>query len=146
MDEKTVDRLVKATAGMTGAFLVVMLVATAIIAGCGADPERTTATRGSADIIGTITEVTPGGEGIGGTFQVEVTKTDAPSDKYVISVGDDAPVYRRVGDEQDQLEEVGFTALQAGSRVEVWITGPVAESFPMQARAEFVVIAGAAER
>jgi hypothetical protein len=73
-----------------------------------------------------------------------VNRADAAAqpDKYVITVGNEAPVYRQIGDEIGDLGEVGFEALQADQRVEVWFTGPVAESFPMQARAEFVVIAG----
>jgi hypothetical protein len=109
--------------------------------GCGGDPAKTTVSRGGADIIGTVTGVQAvGSEGVSGTFQIEVKKTDAEPDKYVITVGDDAPIYRQVGEEIGELGEVGFVALQAGQRVEVWITGPVAESFPMQATAEFVVI------
>ena len=120
-----------------------VLLASIVIAGCGTDSENSAVTLGSADIIGTVTEVKAGGaEGISGTFQLEVKREDtaAQPDQYVITVGNEAPVYRQVGDEIGDLGDVGFEALQADQRVEVWITGPVAESFPMQARAEFIVI------
>lgn len=115
-------------------------------AGCGTEAEKTSISRGSADIIGTITAVRAGGgEDISGTFDLEVKKADGPADQYVITVGGDTPVYRHAGEEIGDLEEVGFGRLQAGQKVEVWITGPVAESFPMQAQAEFIVIAGLPE-
>lgn len=123
------------------------LLLLAFLAGaCGTESGKTTISRGSADIIGTITAVqSGGGEGIIGTFDLEVKKADAPADEYVISVGDDAPVYRHAGEEIGDLEEVGFGTLQAGQKVEIWITGPVAESFPMQAQADFIVISGMPE-
>lgn len=123
--------------------MILLLLLAGIAVGCGADEETTAVTLGSPDIIGTITEVQPGSAGgSGGSISLEVKKTDpaASSDQYVIAITSDAPVYRQLGDEIGDIGEVGFGALQAGQRVEVWLTGPVAESFPMQGQAEFVVI------
>lgn len=126
--------------------MLIALPALAAVA-CGPAEEDGGPTLGSADIIGVIKEVLPGGgDGISGTFLLEVRKPDpeTPSDQYWITVPNEAPVYRQVGEEIGDLGEVGFGALAAGQRAEVWITGPVAESFPMQATAEFVVIVGRA--
>lgn len=122
--------------------MLVLLLAGAA-AGCGAESETTAVGLGSPDIIGTITAMQPGSAGdAGGSISLEVRKTEpgAPSDQYVITLTSDTPIYRQVSDEIGDISEVGFGALQAGQRAEVWLSGPVAESFPMQAQAEFVVI------
>lgn len=128
--------------------LFTLLMLTAAAAGCGAAAERDTGGLGSADIIATITEVQPGGgAGVSGTISLEVRQAEAgaQSARYIITVGSDVPVSRQIGEELGDMGEVGFTALQAGQRVEVWLTGPVAESNPMQGSAKFIVINGPAE-
>ncbi|RJQ42571.1 MAG: hypothetical protein C4534_10175 [Gaiellales bacterium] len=123
--------------------LVVLLAA----AGCGTEPDAGGDSLGSPDLIGTITSVTPAASGPAlGTIGFDVRKPDAGSqvDKYVITIDADTLVYRQVGEKPGNLGDVGFEALESGQRAEVWLAGPVAESFPMQATAGVIVISGTA--
>jgi hypothetical protein len=54
-------------------------------------------------------------------------------------VDDATRVLRR---RDDAYEEVALGAVRAGDRVDLWVDGPVAESFPVQAHAEAVVLGG----
>jgi hypothetical protein len=54
----------------------------------------------------------------------------------------------RVGERTDVRRHTGGSArpddLREGQRVRVWVTGPVAESYPVQAQARLIVIDGEA--
>jgi len=54
-----------------------------------------------------------------------------------IAVDDETVIRRRIG---TGYEKVGLSALAAGSRLEVWFEGPVAESFPVQTTAGTIVV------
>lgn len=127
--------------------LLTLIVLLAVV-GCGTETSDDAApSLGSPDIIGSVTEVQPAQSGdLVGTIGLEVKKVepDVQPDKYVVTINGDTLVYRQVGEEIGDLGEVGFVALQAGQRVEVWLAGPVSESFPKQATAKFIVISGAA--
>ena len=59
-------------------------------------------------------------------------------DKASLAITEDTKLLERVGDE---YVEFIFDDLSEGMLVEVWITGPVAESYPIQAAADTVVAA-----
>jgi len=87
-----------------------------------------------ASIIGQITSVNRSGENIG-SIRVEARPQDsAGSDKAVARIGQGTPVFGLDGKAAD------FNALQVGQWVRVWFTGPVAESYPVQATASAVAI------
>jgi hypothetical protein len=54
-------------------------------------------------------------------------------------VDDATRVLRR---RDDVYEEIALDALDVGDRIELWVDGPVAESFPVQAHAEAIVVGG----
>ena len=85
-------------------------------------------------IIGQITHVNRAGEKIG-SIRVEAQPGDsAGSEKAVARVGQGTPVVGIGGKAAD------FNALQVGQWVRVWFTGPVAQSYPVQATASAVAI------
>lgn len=87
-----------------------------------------------ASISGRITSVNRAGEKIG-SIRVEAQPGDsAGSDKAVARIGQGTPVFGVGGGATD------FNALQVGQWVRVWFTGPVAESYPVQATASAVAI------
>src|SRR5688572_1295603 len=85
-----------------------------------------------ASIEGRITAVTRSGERIG-SIRVEAQPGDsAGSAKAVARVGQQTAVFGVEGRTTD------FNALAVGQWVRVWFTGPVAESYPVQATASVV--------
>ncbi|MEJ7583809.1 MAG: hypothetical protein WKF43_06895 [Acidimicrobiales bacterium] len=70
-----------------------------------------------------------------GTVRIEDGDGRYPS--AVIAVDDATDIRRRTG---SRYEEQEFSALTQGALIEVWFDGPVAESFPVQARAGTIVI------
>jgi hypothetical protein len=86
-----------------------------------------------ASIEGRVTAVTRSGERIG-TIRVEERPADASgSAKASVRVTQSTTVVRGA-------ETVDFNALQVGQWVRVWFTGPVAESYPVQATGSAVAI------
>lgn len=90
----------------------------------------------AADITGTITSVSGRADGV--TVLVE-SEPSHPSigDKASVAVTSSARVTRR-----SQTGEVAatFRDLVPGLRVEVWFDGPVATSYPLQGKAQALVI------
>ena len=84
-----------------------------------------------------------------GSFLVE-ERPDRPvegprppqGDKAVVTVDTRSQVLRHAG---AGYAEASFDALEVGQVVEVWFSGPVAESYPVQAGAKAVVISEPAE-
>ncbi|MGD9117569.1 MAG: DUF3221 domain-containing protein [Dehalococcoidia bacterium] len=115
--------------------LAVMLFGLVVVSiGCASDvsPIET-----EADFLGFITEINPdgGSEGLG---QISVeSHADKLVTKYVITINDETLIFQQDG---DNLRETDFEALENQQWVKIWFTGPVMESFPMQATAEQVVI------
>ena len=87
-----------------------------------------------ASITGRITSVNRAGEKIG-SIRVEAQPGDsAGSEKAVARIGQGTPVFGPGGAAAD------FDALKVGQWVRVWFTGPVAQSYPVQATASAVAI------
>ena len=92
------------------------------------------------DIRGSITQINPESDdpNIFGTMLVESQQeTNTHYDKAAITVTTETRISEQTA--QDR-QPANFEALQVGQRVEVWFTGPVAESFPVQATALEIVI------
>lgn len=122
------------------ALLVLTLGWMLAAAACGA---AATPASGRVDIRGTITSVSAAeGEarenGTVGMVLIEgVLEEDTSYDRASVTVTDKTEILERSGEE---LRTVDFHELQEGQRVEATFTGPVAESYPVQARASRVVI------
>lgn len=90
-----------------------------------------------ASIEGRVTEVTRSGERIG-TIRVEERPAEASgSAKASVRIGQRTTIVRG-------REPADFNALRVGQWVRVWFTGPVAESYPVQATGSAVAIDSAA--
>ncbi|MEJ7811062.1 MAG: hypothetical protein WKG32_11685 [Gemmatimonadaceae bacterium] len=93
-------------------------------------------------IAGTITQVSAQQGGSGerrGSVLIEVAPADiSGSDKSSVTVTRATRVYVREG---GTLRAATFGELYPGQRAEAWFTGPVAESYPTQARAAVIVVA-----
>ncbi len=100
-----------------------------------------TATDSPPDIRGTITNVQPSADqsqGIAGSMLVEgPIEGGTKFDKASITITGDTRLFEQVGDER---RPVTVDAFRAGQRVEAWFTGPVMESYPVQAGALEIVI------
>lgn len=106
--------------------LLAAVVALPALAGC-AKPEP-------PDIRGKITHFAEIPNGVAILVEGKVAE-GTTYDKASVTVNKATEVVREGKD-----DDVGIKALSAGQTVEVWFTGPVAESYPVQAAAEKVVI------
>ncbi len=100
------------------------------------------ATDSPPDIRGTITTIQtnadPSQTGIAGSMLVEGSiEGGTKFDKASITITGDTQLFEQVGDER---RPVTVDAFRAGQRVEAWFTGPVMESYPVQAGALEIVI------
>lgn len=120
--------------GAYGRLIVVLVVAMAAfsLVGCAPTPPSEPPTIPN----GVITSVTAGNEGLGSVL-VESDDPNTTFDKASVSVSDKTTLLQET---DNGYVEAAFTDLAEGSRVDVWITGPVAESYPVQAGADYVVI------
>jgi hypothetical protein len=90
-----------------------------------------------ADLLGFITEIHPDREGdILGQISVE-SHADKIVSRYIVTITDETLIFRQDG---DNLRQADFKAFEDKQWVEIWFTGPVLESFPVQAAAGQVVI------
>jgi len=111
-----------------------------LLLGCG--PSGATPSTG-ADIRGTITDILQADaqsreEGIIGSVLIEgVIEEDTEFDKASVTITDKTRVLEQKG--EDRLS-VTFESLKIGQRVEARFTGPVMESYPVQATASEIVI------
>jgi hypothetical protein len=113
--------------------LAVGLAATGVFAGCqgnSAEPDAAALANEPFFLTGTITEVgQPGGYRMRGE----------PGTSYRVN-----EAYFRVGEETELRRADGTRAtaadLTVGREVTLWITGPIAESYPVQVRARLVAI------
>jgi len=108
---------------------ILTLLAAALLTGCSAPTPS-----GDPAIRGTISSVSEGPDGIAGILVEGPIADGTTLDKAALSITDKT----RILSASD--EEVGADALGVGMRVEVWVTGPVAESYPVQADADIVRI------
>ncbi len=116
---------------MAVALLLAAVVAGAIACRVAEAPER------EPDISGIITAVAPGpADGPLGTIRVEtVPEDEAGTPKASITINPETQIHRDAS-----RDGQSFSALSEGVRVHVWFTGPVRESYPVQAAAERVLI------
>ena len=118
--------------------LLALLSLTAIAASCTALPR---AVETEADFTGRITQLEyVGTEGRVGLVLVEakvVREGTEYLDKYMVTVKDDTLILEQVG--QDRRPAT-FEALAVGQQVQVWFSGPVAESYPAQVAARQLLI------
>ena len=90
-----------------------------------------------ADFIGFITEIHPMQErGIYGQISVE-SHADKIVTKYVVTIEDETLILQQDG---DNIRNATFAAFETKQWVQIWFSGPVMESWPMQATAQQVVI------
>ncbi|MDP2183674.1 MAG: DUF3221 domain-containing protein [Actinomycetota bacterium] len=107
------------------------LVLTAAVVGCTAAPPSE-----PPSITGTVTQYMADGTG-GGSFLIE-NGTPGSSGYNVASVHVDSKT--EIFDAKDN--PATFADISQASKLEVWFTGPVAESYPVQATAGSIRILG----
>jgi beta-N-acetylhexosaminidase len=122
---------------MRRAILLALAVVLAAGAGLAAgDPAK-------VDIRGKVTKVMPADaegkkRGLVGVVMVEGTKDkDTGYDKASVKVTEKTSLKKRVGKD---LKDAKFEDVKEGTKVEAVFTGPVLQSFPVQATAKEVVI------
>jgi hypothetical protein len=92
---------------------------------------------GNPSIRGTVVTIAAPSRVISG-FMVEGHQdADTTYDKASVRVTEGTHVFIKQG---ENYTEASASALQVGQAVEVWFTGPVAESYPVQATAQQIVI------
>ncbi len=112
--------------------LLIVLMAVAVDCSSTTKPLET-----EAHFTGFITEIHPIGEkGILGQILVE-SHADKLVDKYMVTIKDETQIFEQIGEERRQ---VTFDALETKQQVQIWFSGPIMESFPMQGTAQQVVI------
>ncbi len=116
--------------------VLALLLATFVVSaiGCGT---KLAPPKGVPSIIGAITSITPGQGGFGAVLVEETSPKHLAFDKASLAITADTLLMKRVG---DTYERIGFGDLKRGMLVEVWITGPVRESYPVQADADTLVV------
>lgn len=119
----TTSRMLRAAA------IFLASAAFAAASACAPRPPRTVADFPAARVLA----VTPGPEG--GSILIESSKAGRAS----VHVGRDACVLMR---RNGGYERVAFGALAVGQTVDVWTTGQIAESYPVQTWATTVLITG----
>ena len=87
-------------------------------------------------IRGQITSITPSEKGSEGSVLIEGAKeSDTEYDKASVRITADTRIFDADGD-----PGLSFGDLETGMRVAAWFSGPVAESYPVQAQAEAVQV------
>ena len=90
-----------------------------------------------ADFTGFVTEIQAIGKG-GTLGQILVeSHADKLVDKYMVTIKDETLIFEQDGENR---RKVTFGALETRQRVQIWFSGPILESFPMQGTARQVVI------
>jgi hypothetical protein len=90
-----------------------------------------------ADFTGWVTEIYPiGDKGTLGQILVE-SHADKIVDKHMVTIRDETLILQEDGENR---HEVDFEALETTQKVQVWFTGSIMESFPLQGTARQVVI------
>ena len=117
---------------LTGIFTAA--AALLLLAGC-ASPAKPVTTE--PDFTGFITGVnTIDNKDVVGSLAVE-SHADKIVGKYVVTITKDTGLFRLV---DGDYQEISFGDLEEKQWLEIWFDGPVAESWPMQAKAFQVVI------
>lgn len=133
------------TTGALAALAALALLGAAVVGGCGgataaqpASPSPSAPPSGVADITGVVRDVTPGGDA-GTAVLLVVADPDVVSsvDRASVRVTTQTAVWAPPGAD---VAAPTLDDLAVGQRVAVWFTGPVAESYPVQATAGAVQI------
>lgn len=112
--------------------VLAVLAVTALIAGCAAAPPDE-----DPSIRGTITALEPAGAGA--SLLVESGPDPAYEyDRASVRVDGDTRCFFMTSD--GDIEAATLSDLALGQQVDVWFTGAVAESYPVQATAGSIVI------
>jgi hypothetical protein len=109
--------------------LLAVLTLGALLAACGGDDEPAAPPDRPADSAGPVSDVTP--------TSVRIDEATGVVGALAGRVDEDTVVLRRAA---DGYEAATIDDVRVGDRVEVWVDGPVAESFPAQAHAAVVVL------
>ncbi len=129
------------TIGALAALAVLAVLWAAVVGGCGgataahpASPSPSAPPPGPADITGLVDTLTPGSAGAVALLVVADGSAEGDYDRASVSAGPGTVVWTAA-------ERRGATSdIAPGARVAVWFEGPVAESYPVQARAGVVQI------
>ena len=117
-------------------FLILAACLVLALTGCASNTEPIET---ESDFTGFITDIQAGqAKDITGRISVE-SHADKIVSKYVITVNKDTAIFRQDGSNYNKAE---FKELEARQWVKIWFTGPVLESWPMQATALQIVITG----
>ncbi len=109
---------------------ILLIVVASVLSACSS-------TRMQPDLTGKINSIQQALQGdIPGRLLVD-SLGNQTSGKYVITVSADTSIQRQIGQE---LEPAGFDDLQVGQKINLWLSGPVRESYPAQADAKKIVI------
>lgn len=133
------------TTGALAVLAALAVLGAAVVGGCGgataaqpASPSPSAPPSGVADITGVVRDVTPGADPGTATLLVVADPDVASSvDRASVRVTAQSGVWGTVGEGATKL---AVDDLAAGQRVAVWFTGPVAESYPVQATAGAIEI------
>ncbi|HMQ52241.1 MAG TPA: DUF3221 domain-containing protein [Anaerolineae bacterium] len=110
-----------------------------LLSACGPAPAVVPATNPA--IRGGITNhqvsTGPNNDILGSILIEGQVESDTSFDKAAVTITAQTRIYEQLGQER---RSTTFEALRVGQRVEAWFDGPVAESYPVQARASDVVI------
>jgi hypothetical protein len=109
--------------------LLAVLTLGALLAACGSDDEQAAPPDRPADSAGPVSDVT--------ATSVRIDEATGVVGALAGRVDEDTVVLRRTGDD---YQAATIDDVRVGDRVEVWVDGPVAESFPVQAHAAVVVV------
>lgn len=108
------------------------MLAPAALGGCSS----LTPLNDELSIRGSITSITPRPDGLGTILVEETSPQGLEFDKAALAIIEDTKFLKRAGDD---YVEFTFDDIWVSMLVEVWITGPVRESYPIQADADTVV-------
>ena len=113
---------------------VIIGIALLVLVGCASSAKPVTT---EPDFTGFITGVnTIDNEDIVGSIAVE-SHADKLVEEYVVTMKKDTNLFKLV---DGDYQEISFSDLEEKDWLEIWFDGPVAESWPMQAKALQVVI------
>lgn len=128
------NRQRKANVALVALLVVVALPVT--LTACGDDQPATPS--GDPHITGIVTSAASAGAG-GAAIVFLVEQGTGDYDKASVTAGEDTGWYRRAGDTLEASEPPDASAL-TGKRVEVRFAGAVAESYPVQGAAAWVIV------
>ena len=124
--------------GLARAWLLLpaLLLAPLVLAACGG--EQPAAPAGAASITGTVRAATAGEDGV--TVRSFLVEGSGDYDRAQVTVTAQTAWYRRSGATVAPADGVPVAATFAGRKVAVQFTGAVAESYPVQATAGWVIL------